>query len=100
MDLLIKGMEKKDYPQTITINPDGTVIKDTFGLHRNVDEWKAVWLEPHGRLGDLDKAELDYKATTAKCVDSDPQRKKGYLEAERLVLKILQKTPTIVEAST
>lgn len=52
MDILIKGMEMKDYPQSITINPDGSVIKDTFGLHRPMEEWKAVALPEHGDLKD------------------------------------------------
>lgn len=52
MDILIKGMKMKDYPQSITINPDGSVIKDTFGLHRPMEEWKAVTLPEHGDLKD------------------------------------------------
>ena len=59
MDILIKGMEMKDYPQSITINPDGSVIKDTFGLHRPMNEWKAIELPEHGDL--IDSKELFFK---------------------------------------
>lgn len=96
MDILIKGMEMKDYPQSITINPDGSVIKDTFGLHRPMDEWKAVALpEHHGRLGDLD--ELSDKLT-GKGITRLLLSKKSYITVGD-VKTIIDNAPTIVEAS-
>ena len=92
MDILIKGMEMKDYPQSITINPDGSIVKDTFGLHRLVEEWKAVALPEHGDL--IDRKEL-LKLDNITYVDT------GYwsTDYEAVKVTVIKKAPVIVEAS-
>lgn len=88
-EILIKGMKVKDYPQTITINPDGSVIKDTFGLHRLVKEWKAIKVPPHGRL--IQAEEVKKLLNSGLSLDT--------YEDQAYVCSLINEIPTIIEAS-
>lgn len=97
-EILIKGLKIKDYPQTITINPDGSVIKDTFGLHRLVEEWKAIEVPTHGRLGNLDALAENIKDVYCK----NCKRSKVMCKACEYgdMIDEIENAPTIIEAST
>ena len=60
---------------------------------------RLIALRPHGRLVDIDKMELNFKATVVNCIEKDPNRADQYKEAERLVLGILKRTHTVLPAS-
>ena len=102
-DILIKGMEMKDYPQSITINPDGSVVKDTFGLHRPIDEWKAIEIPPHEHLTEKSAFwnmlhEICIKCSVSGDIDRYPNRC-IWCKIKEAYEKVYQ-TPTVLEAST
>lgn len=91
-DILIKGMgmpKDNDYLHLIIQN--GKVHTAISCGHLTTDELnvaEAVELPPHGRLGDLDKMRSDFEVIS-----------KDYPEGWKLVSGIIDRTPTVLEAT-
>ena len=103
-NLLIKGMklpEGRNILQLyVTNNGKVFVYTDTFeGDIEEHPNTTAIELPNHGRLIDADKMELDFRVSVANCIKKYPYIKNTYSECERLVVGIINKTPTVVEAS-
>lgn len=90
MGILIKGMEMpKEVPIIFCIHPDGKVFADLEGGWR---EYKAVPVQPHGRLIDADALYESYALDTNIDVMASVKRINEYMQ-----LKI-DEAPTIIPA--
>lgn len=95
MSILIKGMEmpKGNHEIIVRIQSDGRVL-DQWG-HRFNQEFIAVPVPPHGRLGDLDAL------ITTFCEWGTRLERKGTLvitmaEAKQTIVDIIEKATTII----
>lgn len=99
-EFLITGLEMpKDDILRIEICPNGQVNRIVGWAVSEQNKGRAKELPPHGRLGDIDKMELDFKATVVNCIEKDMNRAYQYKVAERLVLGILKRTHSVIPAS-
>ena len=91
-DILIKGMEmptKVNHPLFIRISSDGHIVKGDFIKGGFIEtEAKAIELPPHGILKDTD--------FMLECLEAI---KKDYPEAHKLISGVIERTPTVLEAS-
>ena len=118
-DIVIKGIEMpKDKPLNLSIYPNGEVVlfcikgRDVYDNECNYGDYKhkkiAVELPEHGRLGDLDLLKEDFDASlraTRQLVDLDSDspfyglQQRDLANAEKLVNGLIDRTPTVLEAS-
>ena len=100
MGIYIKGMEMpKDKAVAVVIHPDGTAYsaKMFAGVCTEyLDDYTAVPVPPHGRLGDLDKLEQMF-------VDIDNAPYSGFDGSEPFysaedAAQIIRLSPTIIPA--
>lgn len=100
MELLLKNVSlPKEGTLDLHICPNGKVYYRHDGFPIPSLKIKAIELPAHGRLIDADKMELDFRASVANLIEKYPDLKNIFSEYERLVIGILNKTPTVVEAS-
>ncbi len=92
MDVLIKGMEmptKVNHPMFIRISSNGHIAKGDFLKGGFIEtEAKAIELSPHGELKDAD--------FIISCLE---EIKDQYPNTYKIVKGILDRTPTVLEAS-
>ena len=92
MSLLIKGMEMPRIGESVTIYPDGRVVRnDTY--NGGTIRGEAVSVPPHGRLGDLDEL---FKEAFKRS-----EKREGYYNCLDAVISAydIENAPTIIPAS-
>lgn len=101
MDVLIKNMEMPSETSGIEIfmYNDGTTICRYLGEDRWF-EVEAIELPPHGRLIDADIIKEAFEATALIEASRDKGNEQIYFDRIELVHGIVDRTPTILEAST
>ena len=95
-DILIKNM---DMPQngalTLTIHPNGDVeLGGCIFTHNFGKEVKAIELPPHGYLGDLSELSMTLYS------ELEAQAPKTLGEVMKIIKKVFDEAPTVLEAST
>lgn len=98
MSIYIKDMEMPQEKKiTLTIFPDGRVYKNygerLYGRGEDCIPWRAIPVQPYGRLGDLDILSKEIK----DMVKEFPPDSIG-AERYRLFAELIKTTPTIIPA--
>lgn len=99
-EIVIKGvaLPPKGECLMISVLSNGSVAYK-LGSETAEHRTTAQELPDHGRLGDLDKAELAYRECINTCIERDPTREEQYRDLEKAVIGTLKRTPTVIPAS-
>lgn len=95
MDVLIKGMEMpKDDILRIEICPNGQVNRIIGWAISEQNKGTAIELPPHGDLGDLSELSMTLYS------ELETQTPKTLGEVMKIIKKVFDEAPTVLEAST
>ena len=113
MSVIVKGMEMPKNCRTCPMLFDGhsyrwcNITGESLGIEETDngrdEHCPLIELPPHGRLGDLDKLEEQFKRAIETYIPKDPTRHMDVVTSNRCHawcngLTVIQDAPTVIEA--